>query len=65
MEESVYRTKVKDVGGPRERILQAWIDLYRRIINTAVGERPNKDFGHVCKLQKNNFNSNCDFQTQV
>ena len=38
MQETVYKTKVRDVEDLRKRIMQAWNDLDQRIIDSAVRE---------------------------
>src|SRR6218665_1597981 len=38
MQEMVYKTKVRDVEDLRKRIVQAWNNLYQRIIDSAVRE---------------------------
>ena len=38
MQEKVYKTKVRDVGVLRQRIMQAWHELDQRVIDAAISQ---------------------------
>ena len=38
MQEKVYKTKVRDVGVLRQRIMQAWDELDQRVIDAAISQ---------------------------